>query len=251
MQGERDGLGLLASIRIAYQPVLRLRDLGLDYVEVLAREQTGDAGLAGPERLVAAMREPDGALQVTAAIMAAALAEYSAYGFGASLLGCAFNLPLNALLHPELLDRIEAMRRAAGLAPQALRFELTERHSVRNIGPARRAIVALRRAGYQLALDDITPGMYNLAALLRLPISAIKLDRSVVLGAGATAAFIATIVQRAAARHQEVIAEGIETAAQREAMRALGVSHGQGFLFAQPLSAAGLQALLRSPSPPN
>jgi EAL domain-containing protein (putative c-di-GMP-specific phosphodiesterase class I) len=245
MQPEPGDQGLLGSIRIAYQPVLRLHDLQLDYVEVLAREQIKDGAIIGPERIVAAMHGPGRALEWTAAIMASALGEYTAYGFGACGLGYAFNLPLDALLHPGLLGRIEAMRCEAGIAPAALRFELTERHEVRQIAPARLAIAALRRAGYRLALDDITPGMHNLAALMRLPISAIKLDRSVVVAGDAAQGFIHGIVRRAAARNQEIIAEGIETEALRDAMRALGVTHGQGFLFAHPLTAERLQALLK------
>ncbi|OYV33153.1 MAG: hypothetical protein B7Z80_24875 [Rhodospirillales bacterium 20-64-7] len=244
MPAEPGDQRLLGSIRVAYQPVLRLRDLRLDYVEVLAREQNEDGEISGPERILAAMHEPGRALELTAAIMASALGEYAAYGFGAAGLGYAFNLPLDALLHPGLIDRIEAMRREAGIAPAALRFELTERHKVRHIAPARLAIAALRRAGYRLALDDITPDMHNLPALMRLPISAIKLDRSVVMACGARQGFIHGIVRRAAARNQEIIAEGIETEALRDAMRALGVTHGQGFLFAHPLSAGRLQALL-------
>jgi len=239
---------LMSSIRILYQPIVRLSDLQLDYAEILARAATSDGGLAGPETILDAMDNGEASMYLTATIMQRSLAEYGQFGFAQRDLAVAFNLPLDAMLHPELVTRIEAIRAVSGLAARNIRFELTERHEVHDLTSARAVITTLRDAGYYLALDDITPGMTNLPALMEMPIRAIKLDRSVVIsGAASDQAFIRDKVALAIRNGQHVIAEGIETPDMRDAMRRLGVTHGQGFLFSHPMPAASLHAFLRAP----
>jgi len=235
---------LVASIRIAYQPIVRLGTLDLDYVEVLARTVGETGNWHGPERLVAAMNNAERSLALTAQIMRRALAEHPSF---TPVPPCtlAFNLPLDALLHPMLMERIEASRAAAGIDATHIQFELTETHPVTNPLATGAAIAALRAAGYRLALDDVTPSMHNLAALLRLPIAAIKLDHSVTNAAdAATQDFIARLAARAATDGKIVIAEGIENEHALHRMRALGVTHGQGFLFAAAMPAGALAGYL-------
>lgn len=236
---------LLASLRILYQPIVRLADMRVNYAEVLARAEGDDGAIQGPERIVDAMTSAEVSLSLTAAIMQRGLAEYAAYGFAAHGVSLAFNLPLDALLHPELAARIEAMREAAGLAPEVLRFELTETSPVQDFPAAAASIVALHAAGYGIALDDITPDMPYLDELMRLPIRAIKFDHKLVGSTDPAArAFIAAMAARAAERGQDAIAEGIETPTQLAAMRAAAVTHGQGYLFSRPLPAMALEDYL-------
>src|SRR6516164_1596227 len=97
---------LLASMRIYYQPILRLETMHTAHAEVLAREETL-AGMRGPEAIVDAMTGTGHALPLTIAIMRRALADYRAYDFAKTGLALAFNLPLDAMLHPELTSEIE------------------------------------------------------------------------------------------------------------------------------------------------
>jgi len=236
---------LLASIRIFYQPVVRLADLRTEYVEVLARAAAADGTLLGPESIVEAMTSPERSMRLTAGILQRSLDEYAEFNFAGQNLGLAFNLPLDAMLHPELVARIEAIRAGSRLAARNTHFELTERHPVHDLNAARTVIIALHEAGFSLALDDITPGMPYLEALLEMPIRAIKLDRSVVTStASADRAFIRAMIAQATPRRQNIIAEGIETPELRDQMRELGVTHGQGFLFSHPLPAARLRTFL-------
>ncbi len=233
---------LMASIRIFYQPVVRLADFRADYVEVLARTQTPEGVLCGAETVVDAMTSAERSLELTESIMRRTLAEYALFGFAAQNLPVAFNLPLDAMVHPDLLPRIEEIRTRANLPAQIIRFELTETHPVSDLEAARAIITSLRDAGYGLALDDITPGMTNLPLLMEMPIRAIKLDRSVVISTQKSdLRFVREMVARASASGQNIIAEGIESIAIRDAMREMGVTHGQGFLFSRPLSADALQ----------
>jgi EAL domain-containing protein (putative c-di-GMP-specific phosphodiesterase class I) len=237
-------LALIASLRVYYQPIVRLADRRPAYVEVLTRAEAGD-GTVGPEAVVDAMNGAERSMHLTTCIMRRALAEYEAFHFGTCGLPIAFNLPLDAMLHPQLMAEIEAVRAQSGLAAQNIRFELTEQQPVRDLEAAAAAITALRNAGYGLALDDITPQTPHLSALMAMPIRAVKLDRSVVVSsAGGDRNFIRGTVARATANGQAVIAEGIETAELSERMHQLGVTHGQGFLFSHPLLAGDLQTFL-------
>ncbi len=232
---------LVASLRLRYQPIIRLEDGEISHVEVLARVLSEDGQLLGPESVVAAMETPNRALYLTRAIMQRALSEYQARGLCAYQLPLAFNLPLNVLVHPGIVQGIEALRENHGIAAGLLRFELTETQPVHDIRLAEESIKALRDAGYKLALDDIVPATPFLPALMKTAVGAVKLDRSVVMDTSPGARnFILKITRLAASRLQDIIAEGIETAAQLTRMRELGATHGQGFLFAKPLAAEEL-----------
>jgi EAL domain-containing protein (putative c-di-GMP-specific phosphodiesterase class I) len=233
------------TIRIRYQPVIRLDDLRPAGVEVLVRTIGPDGHLNGPESVVKAMTGTEESMSLTRLIVQRAFAEHAAHGFETLGLTFAFNLPLDAMLHPDLVNIVESIRGKAFLSAGAFGFELTERHPVHDTGRVSAIITNLRDAGYHLALDDITPDTTNLDALLQMPIKAFKLDRSITNSKRPSdVAFISRIVAQTAANHQVVIAEGIETAATLEKIRALGVTYGQGYFFARPLKAAALKPFL-------
>jgi EAL domain-containing protein (putative c-di-GMP-specific phosphodiesterase class I) len=236
---------LTASIRILYQPVVRLDDLRTAYVEVLTRSESALGVVGGAETIVDAMTGPERSMSLTESIMERSLGEYVGHDLAAFGLPLAFNLPLDAMLHPGLVARIEAERARFGVASGNIRFELTERHPVHDLAAARAVISSLRDAGYGLALDDITPGMTHLPELMAMPIRAVKLDRSVVTGGRQRdRVFIRRMAAAAGSQGLDVIAEGIETEALCAKMRRLGATHGQGFLFSHPVRAAELRAFL-------
>jgi FOG: EAL domain len=101
----------------------------------------------------------------------------------------------------------------------------------------------LRKGGIEAALDDFGTGYSSLAFVHRFPLRMIKVDRSFIAGFGSedperSRAVLAAFIALARSLQLEVLAEGIETAAQRDALLAMGCHYGQGFLFgrAQPLS---------------
>jgi EAL domain-containing protein (putative c-di-GMP-specific phosphodiesterase class I) len=230
---------LLASMRIVYQPILRLADRRTDHVEVLTREEGHDGIMRGPEAIVGAMTGTGHALPLTLAIMRRAMADYRAYDFASTALALAFNLPLDAMLHPELRLEIRALCATAGLPPARVLFELTETSPVEDFAAAAASITALHDAGFHVALDDIAPDTPYLAALMNLPVRAIKFSNTLVANPSSLP-FIRAMALRASARGLDSIAEGIETQTQLAAMHEAGVTHGQGFLFSHPLPASAL-----------
>ena len=106
----------------------------------------------------------------------------------------------------------------------------------------------IRRLGVHLSLDDFGTGYSSLSFLRELPVDAIKIDRSFVTGLGTNArdaSIVQGVVAMAAALGHDVVAEGIETAAQAETLRRIGCRYAQGFLWSRPAPAAEIQEIAR------
>ncbi len=239
------------SIRIRYQPIIRLADMRPTSVEILARVQTETGPLVGPHAIIAAMVNGDFAMSVSRFIVSRALREHNECNFNQLPVNFSFNLPLDAMLHHDLLTTLTSMQTSENISANSLRIELTETKPVTNLSSIRKAVESLDDAGYKIALDDITPFTANLDALLDLPFRAVKLDRSVTIGAlsrhPGTAQRNRNFIQKITAHANQkraVIAEGIETEPTRQLMQNLGASHGQGYLFARPLPAGALRPWL-------
>jgi EAL domain-containing protein (putative c-di-GMP-specific phosphodiesterase class I) len=110
-------------------------------------------------------------------------------------------------------------------------------------------LAQLKELGLRLAIDDFGTGYSMLSWLHQLPVDRLKIDRSFVgrLGAGADSAVVAAILAMARSLGLEVIAEGVETPAQAELLRAHGCTLAQGYLFSPPVEPATLVRLLGRP----
>lgn len=138
-------------------------------------------------------------------------------------------------LAAQLLELIDAYK----VPPQLIRIEVTEGALLDNTDQARTTMLQLRDAGVLTMLDDFGTGYSSLSYLHRFPLFALKIDRSFVADlqsdlSGSSAAVVRAIIALAGSLGMEVIAEGIETTAQRTALRKLKCKVGQGFLFARP-----------------
>jgi EAL domain-containing protein (putative c-di-GMP-specific phosphodiesterase class I) len=126
---------------------------------------------------------------------------------------------------------------ASGLAPEQLVIEVTETAMVGDSGADVDPLHEIRALGVRIAVDDFGTGYSSLNYLRRLPVDVVKIDRSFVhrLAAGSEdEAVVDAIVRLCAALGLQVIAEGVETDAEADVLRDLGVRAAQGFLFARP-----------------
>ncbi|GAB3200567.1 hypothetical protein GCM10027261_32850 [Geodermatophilus arenarius] len=144
----------------------------------------------------------------------------------------AVNLSPEALLAPEVGEALlEGVRRTA------LTVEITEHSPIADYGPVLGALAPLRAAGIRLSIDDAGAGYASLRHILRLRPDTIKLDIALVSGVDvdpARQAMTAAMVAFAADTGATLVAEGIETTAERDALLSRGVRYGQGHLFGRP-----------------
>ncbi len=156
------------------------------------------------------------------------------------------NLSGKQLLAPGLVDLVRECVEA--IAPWSLTLELTESILMDETDAARRVLDELTRVGAQLSIDDFGTGFSSLSYLTRLPVSALKIDRSFVLDfehKPEARTVASAVMSLGTGLHLSVIAEGIETRAQRDALVAMGCRYGQGFLFGRPVPENAALAVLK------
>jgi diguanylate cyclase (GGDEF)-like protein len=237
-----------AELALYYQPVVALTDGRIVGFEALLRWQHPERGLVPPHEFIHVAEETG----LIFAIGRWALREAcrTLKGWEDRLPpGLAVNVNLSGAEFSEvdLVAQIEAALGEAGLSPSRLKLEITESVIMRNPEAAVAMLVRLKELGPGLCIDDFGTGYSSLAYLLRFPADTLKIDRSFVaaLGRGGRQDnIVAAIISMAHSLGMDVVAEGIETPEQRDALRALGCGHGQGYLFARPVPAADVPALL-------
>ncbi len=134
-----------------------------------------------------------------------------------------------------------------GLAPGSLELEITESVLLNHSETLVLTLQRIRAMGVRLALDDFGTGYSSLSYLNDYPLDTLKIDRSFVSaipGQARTVAIVKTIILLGQALGLEVVAEGVETTAQLDALVDLGCNTVQGYLIARPMPAAGAEMLL-------
>ena len=149
------------------------------------------------------------------------------------------NLSALELRQPDLLDTVRAAIEDAGIAPSDLVLEITESQLLEDAEASVAALNALRTLGVRLALDDFGTGYSSLSYLHSLPLDILKIAKPFVdrVAEASQDSFVRMMIDLAKSLDLEVIAEGIETAEQVEALRVLQSSFGQGFFLARPAAA--------------
>ena len=145
------------------------------------------------------------------------------------------------------VERVERALRDTGLPPERLELEITESGLMQQGDHGERFLHSLHAMGVRLAIDDFGTGYSSLAYLKRFPVSKLKIDRSFIrdlASDGSDAQLVSTMVVMGRGLGLSVLAEGIETAAQRRRLVEIGCEAGQGFHFSRPLPAAQIRPLL-------
>jgi EAL domain-containing protein (putative c-di-GMP-specific phosphodiesterase class I) len=147
----------------------------------------------------------------------------------------------------DFVGRVQAALRESGVDASRIKLELTESMVLDNVQDTIEKMNALRAVGVRFSMDDFGTGQSSLSYLTRLPLDQLKIDQSFVrnIGLAATdAVIIQTIIGMARNLGLEVIAEGVETSAQRAFLAEHGCHLCQGFLFARPLPLGEFESLL-------
>jgi EAL domain-containing protein (putative c-di-GMP-specific phosphodiesterase class I) len=134
--------------------------------------------------------------------------------------------------------------------PWSLQLEITESVAMSDPQKASSIFSQLKDLGVRLSIDDFGTGHSSLSRLRGFPVDVLKIDRSFITGIEADSEsreIARLIITLAHHLHLKVIAEGVETAAQRSYLEQFGCEYGQGYLFSQPVDHEAIQALLTIP----
>jgi diguanylate cyclase (GGDEF)-like protein len=235
-------------LEIYYQPIVRLDTDGTDHFEALVRWHHPVLGLVQPMDFLPDIEQAGLTVTLGRWIVEEVCRQIAQWqeSHGATV-KVSVNLSHGEFSDVGLLPHILDCLKRYGLTPANLTLEIPEGLIMRKPDVARAIIEELHAAGIGVQIDDFGTGTSSLHALHRLPVRALKIDRSLIHDLGAdprTTKLVQIIVAMGQALAVEVVAEGVETAAQYELLRQMGCRNAQGFWFTEAVDAAAASAFL-------
>jgi diguanylate cyclase (GGDEF)-like protein/PAS domain S-box-containing protein len=236
-------------LRVHYQPIVHLQTGRIAGFEALARWQHPERGLVMPDDFIPMAEETGLILPIGLWVLEEACRTLRRWQErpGGEKLKMAVNLSARQFAQPDLVRRIRAILVKTQIAPGTLELEITESVILQHSTSVMDTLARIKALGVQLHVDDFGTGYSSLSYLHRLPLDALKIDRSFVSGADAgSLQIVRTIVAMAQALGVAVVSEGIETAELLDELRTLRCEYGQGFFFSRPVAAAEIETLFES-----
>ncbi len=235
---------------LQYQPILRLDGGGLWGVEALLRWRHPERGLLPPGEFLAVAEDTGLIQRIGAWVLRTACQQVRVWldqFVELSDLVVCINIAGSQLAQTDFLSLVDAVLKECGLRSANLHLEIRESVMMDRLENTQRVLSGLEERKIHLHIDDFGTGYSSLSHLHRFPVESLKIDRSFVqaLEDGADGIeIVRSIVALAHALNMQVMAEGIETPEQLEALQELDCELGQGFLFARPVSAEAMSAKL-------
>jgi diguanylate cyclase (GGDEF)-like protein/PAS domain S-box-containing protein len=236
-------------LHVVYQPIVSLQDHSIQLVEALLRWQHPRRGMIAPDTFIPVAEETGMIVAIGRWVLEVACAQASRWQqVGAPSIGVTINLSARQFVQSALVVTVDRTLNETGLDPANLSLEITESVLLEDAERVTATMRGIARLGVRFLLDDFGTGYSSLAYLSDLPINGLKVDRSFVTTLGRdtrTTAITTGIVRMAQALGVDVIAEGVETDAQINALRTLGCELAQGFRLHRPSSAETISTLLK------
>jgi EAL domain-containing protein (putative c-di-GMP-specific phosphodiesterase class I) len=218
-------------------------------VEALVRWRDPVAGVVLPSTFLPLAEETGIITAIGDWVLDRALADLRAWRDQGLDLKMSVNLSLRQLQEADLGETVVAALNKHGIEPARLRLEITEPTLMQEPDTAQKALRTFRSLGMEVAIDNFGTGYSSLGLVRGLPVNVVKIDKSLVSYCPSKRE-CAAIVQAASGMSRvlgiRVVAEGVETEEQREAVKALGCDAIQGYLAARPVDAAGIAAMTRA-----
>jgi len=234
---------------LEYQPIADLRSGRIAAVEALLRWNHPDHGQVRPLEFIPILEATGLMNRVGEWVLASACAQVKEWQrtLNRPDLGVAVNLSYQQLLHRRIVDQVHRILTNAGLEASMLTVEINEATVLENPRVVREQLQLLAREGVRIALDDFGTGYSSLQAIRQLPLSSIKVDRSLVMSLPTDpedVAVVDAVLRFAEDLDLEVIAEGVEAQAQLDFLAERGCALGQGYLISPPLPVAAVDSFV-------
>ncbi len=234
--------------RLHYQPQVELQSGRLVGAEALIRWRDPGLGEVAPGRFIPVAEDSGFIVALGDWVLAQAVRQGAMWLARGLQVPIAINVSALQFQQPQFVERVAAVLAAHKLPAQLLELELTESILVRDADEALQRLRALARIGVRLSIDDFGTGYSSLAYLKRFPIDKLKIDRSFIQGLpgdDSDSAIVIAILQMASALGMKVIAEGVESEAQRQFLLDSGCHQFQGYLYAPALDSLSFEKRLQ------
>ncbi|MEA2427237.1 MAG: hypothetical protein QOF37_865, partial [Thermoleophilaceae bacterium] len=241
------------ALSVEFQPIVALEDRSIVGAEALLRWRDGERGWILPDNFIPIAEESGLIVRIGAWVLEEAVRAALRWPVarpGGARPQLTVNLSARQVVHPGFAEQLADILERTGMPPERLSLEITESVLMEAAEGPMEVVRDLKRLGVGLVLDDFGTGYSSLSYLNRLPIDVLKLDRSFIAplrgDRSSTAAIVSGIVTMAGALDMTVVAEGVEQVSQVRELKTLGCDYAQGFLFARPMPAPELEALLQA-----
>jgi diguanylate cyclase (GGDEF)-like protein len=232
--------------RLHYQPQISLCDGRLVGVEALIRWSDAELGNVSPAAFIPLAEESGFIITIGNWVLQEAVHQALVWQLSGRPVVVSVNVSAMQFQQGDFVERVASAIGDAGLNPALLELELTESILIKDINETLSRLHALASLGVSLAIDDFGTGYSSLAYLKKFPISKLKIDRAFVMGLPddeGDRAIVSATIAMARALKLTVVAEGVETVAQRDYLQSLHCDVFQGFLCAPGLPAVELERL--------
>jgi diguanylate cyclase (GGDEF)-like protein/PAS domain S-box-containing protein len=238
--------------QVHYQPQFTL-DGELCGLEALLRLDHPRFGQIQPDRFIPLAEESGLIVPIGEWVLAEVCRQSMAWQReGLPPIRIAVNVSPLQLMRIDFAARVLEICKEHELPPHLLELEMTETTMMRNLNEVAQQMQTLSRLGIQFSVDDFGTGYSSLQHLHKLPISALKVDRSFIeriCDAGGTFSIVQAIMSLAHSLGMRVVAEGVEREDQMQALRSLHCDMLQGFLLSRPMPGSAIPALMRGKKP--
>ena len=237
-------------IQVFYQPIYNLKTNQIECFESLARWEHAELGWIPPTKFIPLAEEIGLIDRVCEQVLRTACVEIGSLRAGPAdrqPFGISVNLSCRQFGQDSLVRNVHGILVETGFSPRDLKLEITESVFFEHQNRAIVMLNQLRDSGIEINIDDFGTGYSNLGYLKKLPITALKIDRSfvsMITEAGDNDEIVRAIITLARNLGLTVVAEGIETNTQLEVLKELECEAGQGFLFAEPMGFDTLRLFL-------
>jgi diguanylate cyclase (GGDEF)-like protein/PAS domain S-box-containing protein len=232
-----------------YQPVVALESGEIVGVEALLRWNHPRDGMLSPLEFIPLAEQSGAILPIGRWVLHAACRQLGTWDreHGDGRLHVCVNLSTRQLADPNLVWEVREALAAGMLRPDQLVLEITESLLIEDVEQTRKRLDELKAVGVRLAVDDFGTGYSALSYIQRFPLDILKIDKSFIDGLRPgtdQSNIVRALIELGGSLHLDIVAEGIEQPDQLSELRAMNSEFGQGFLFARPLTASALAAVL-------